>query len=40
MQPKTDDLLAFIYAVGVNDSLLELNVSGNAMGNKVDTFYI
>ncbi|KAH3760830.1 myosin-I binding protein [Pelomyxa schiedti] len=34
MQPKTDDLLSFIYAVGVNESLLELNVSGNGMGNK------
>jgi len=34
MQPKTDDLLSFIYAVGVNESLLELNVSGNGFGNK------
>jgi len=33
-QPRLEDLLTFIYAIGVNDSLLQLNVNGNGMGNK------
>jgi len=32
-QAKTD-LLPFIYALATNDTLKELNVSGNAMGDK------
>eukprot|EP01105_Mastigella_eilhardi_P005915 TRINITY_DN17594_c0_g1_i1.p1 TRINITY_DN17594_c0_g1~~TRINITY_DN17594_c0_g1_i1.p1 ORF type:complete len:1166 (+),score=359.54 TRINITY_DN17594_c0_g1_i1:518-3499(+) len=34
MQPKIDDLLSFIYHVGVNDTVTELNLACNGMGNK------
>ena len=33
-QPIIEDILSLIYAVGVNETLEELNLSGNGLGNK------
>ena len=34
VQPKIDDLLNLIYAIGVNDTITSLDVSCNGLGNK------
>jgi len=37
IQPRLEDLLPFVYAIGVNESLLSLDISCNGLGNKVSS---